>query len=52
MSFIEFINNVADENDLVKGLRNLYCERYNISKDGKNAERVTNFIIKTCNLKL
>ena len=46
----KFVVNVANRIDELKEERNRVCDLVNYSRDGKNAERVTDFIIKTANL--
>ena len=48
--FVLFIDNVSTDNDKFMALRNSFNKKYNYSSDGKNAVRVTDFIVEKCNL--
>lgn len=50
--FIDFIECVSSGNDILKDVRNKLCDIYNVSRDGKNSIRATDFIISKCNLKI
>ncbi|MBO7217375.1 MAG: CDP-glycerol glycerophosphotransferase family protein [Clostridia bacterium] len=43
---LTFLNNLATANDILKAERAKVCDLVNISRDGKNSERVTDYIIK------
>lgn len=45
--FKSFVENVANGIDNLKNQRNEVCRKVNYSKDGKNAQRVTDFIMQT-----
>lgn len=47
---IEFINMVADGEDPLKEERNKLCKYLNVSNDGKNTERVVDFIVEKAKL--
>lgn len=42
---LKFLENLADSDDVLKNERNEVCDLVNISRDGKNSERVVDFII-------
>lgn len=48
--FKKFLENVASGNDIKKAERNKICDWANISRDGKNSERVVDFIVSAANL--
>ena len=48
--FEEFIREVAEDRDPCAAQRRALCEKYNYSTDGKNTQRVADFIIKTAKL--
>lgn len=50
--FIIFLENLSSGKDDLKEVRRKLCNIYNVSNDGKNSARVTDFIINKCGLKV
>ncbi len=50
LDFKQFIREVAEDADPHKTERNALCDRVNYSRDGKNTQRVTDFIIEKAQL--